>query len=52
MDRIIIILCILAVIDILLPEPPVEPTFLPWWRFLPGSNLVLWLLYLTQKKDD
>ena len=47
-----IIVIILLVMDIILPHPPVDPMFQPWWRMLPGSELFLWLFffYVNRKK--
>jgi hypothetical protein len=44
-----VVCCILAAIDFILPVPPVNVGF-PWWRWLPGSEIVLWLMYWKNNK--
>ena len=51
LDKFLIALIILAIIDIMLPPAPVASDFVPWWRILPGAELALWLLYWYYSSD-
>jgi hypothetical protein len=51
LNNILTIALILSFIDIILPPVPVDHEDVPMWvRLIPGSEIMLWMLYINHNK--
>jgi hypothetical protein len=51
LNNLLITICILSLIDILLPRVPISSDDVPMWiRMIPGSEIILWILWIRKNK--